>query len=318
MEAIWLGFWVGVLALSLYGRSRPQPSQAALAEPAPEPEPAAVAPESIGPYEVLGLLGLGGMATVYRARDTRNQRTVALKVVLPEMQEDPEFLLRFQREIEISRLLQHVNLVEVLEAGAIGGRLCMAMEVVEGQSLADLLTGGPLPLAQFGRLAGQLASGLHFAHQRDLCHRDVKPANIVVSEGDVVKIVDFGLAIEAGQNRLTTVGFAMGTPAYMAPETFTGGLGDSLSDQYSLGVVFYEMLTGRIPFAGDTMMEIARGHVKQPVTPPTSFRPDLPPPWEQTIMRMLSKKPADRFPDLEAVSRTLTVNSCHHEHEFAR
>lgn len=280
------------------------------AEPIPEPvatEPIvtvedvpASSEEELGPYRLLGVLGQGGMATVYRACDRRTQRQVALKVMLPELQSNDEFVHRFEREIEISRLLQHPNLIEYLEDGCSNGQRFLAMEMAEGRSLADILWEGTLSLEQFASTMHQVAAGLHFAHSRQLCHRDIKPANLVVSPSGLVKILDFGLAIEDGQNRFTTVGYAMGTPAYMAPEVFTRGVCDARSDQYALGVVGYEMLTGQVPFRGD-LLEVAKAHVKQGFPQPTRERPDLPRDWEEALLRMVRKNPEERFEDMQQV-----------------
>lgn len=264
-------------------------------------------PERIGSYQILETLGRGGMATVFRARDTRDHRMVALKVVRPEMHQNSDFMRRFEREIELSKDLKHPNLVEVFEAGLMDNQLCMAMEVVEGLTLEEILESGPLPLEDFPLLASQVASGLHFAHRRNLFHRDMKPANIVVARDGTLKILDFGLAIEEGQDRFTVVGFSMGTPTYMAPEAFTAGLSDAQSDQYSLGVVFYHMLTGLVPFRGDKPVDVARGHVQVAPTPPTTLRPEVPGEWEDIVLRMLSKSPQDRFASLQDVRTRLNT-----------
>jgi len=281
---------------------------------APEEAPSVVVSEAppldcLGPYRLLGVLGQGGMATVYRACDTRNQRELALKVMLPELQSDEEFVRRFEREIEISRLLKHPNLIEFFEDGCSDGQRYLAMELALGQSLQDFLREGTLNLHEFASYTAQIASGLHFAHSQQLFHRDIKPANIVISPSGAVKILDFGLAIEDGQNRFTTVGYAMGTPAYMAPEAFTLGVCDAHSDQYSLGILCYEMLTGQVPFRGE-MMEVAKAHVKQPVPPPTRLRPDLPSDWEEAVLRMLRKAPGERFDNLQQAADRFQAADC--------
>lgn len=269
----------------------------------------APAPESLGPYRLLGVLGQGGMATVYRACDTRNQRELALKVMLPELQSDEEFVGRFEREIEISKILKHPNLIDYFEDGCSDGQRYLAMELALGRSLEDFMREGRCNLHQFASVTAQIASGLHFAHSRQLYHRDIKPANIVISPNGTVKILDFGLAIEDGQNRFTTVGYAMGTPAYMAPEVFTLGVCDAYSDQYSLGILCYEMLTGKVPFQGE-MMEVAKAHVKQPVPPPTRLRTDLPSDWEEAVLRMLRKAPRERFENLQQAAERFQPADC--------
>ena len=301
--------WCLVMACLLWMR-RPLEEQAPIS---PEIPPVAVLeappPQTLGPYRLLGVLGRGGMATVYQACDTRNERLVALKVMLPELQENEEFVGRFEREIKISRLLQHPNLIQVFDDGCSEGQRFLAMEMALGRSLYDILREGIPDLHQFASYTTQIASGLHFAHTRQLCHRDIKPANIVISPSGLVKILDFGLAIEDGQNRFTTVGYAMGTPAYMAPEVFTQGICDARSDQYSVGILCYEMLTGQVPFRGE-MMEMAKAHVKQPVPLPTSLRPDLPCDWEEALLRMLRKDPGQRFENLQQAAVHFQAADC--------
>lgn len=258
----------------------------------------------LGPYEIQTRLGQGQMATVYRARDTRNQRTVALKVLRPEFRYSPDFVRRFEREMSINQGLKHPNLIEICESGNWEGQLYIAMELAEGLSLTSILEDGPLPLEDFPLLATQMAAGLHYAHRHNLFHRDIKPDNIFVGRDALVKILDFGLAIEAGQSRFTSAGYAMGTPDYMAPEGLTSGISDALTDQYSLGVVFYQMLTGQVPFSGATPVEVGFLHIKQVAGPLRNLRPEIPQSWEDIVLRMLSKSPEDRFPDLSGV-RTL-------------
>lgn len=263
--------------------------------------------ETLGPYQILGALGRGGMATVYTAVDTRNQRQVALKVVRKDHQKDADFMRRFEREVEITSRLKHANLIELYEAETYEGRLCMALEFAEGLSLEDLLKSGPLPLEDFPILACQIAAGLHYAHRQELYHRDIKPANIFVGRDALVKILDFGLAIARGHSRFTSVGFSMGTPSHMAPEGLKSGVSDAYTDQYALGVVFYQILTGRLPFQSDNPMELARMHVKEVPLPPSQLRPQVPPSYDQIVLRMLSKDPDDRFDNLSEIRSLLNA-----------
>lgn len=287
----------------LPGWLRPAPNAVA------EMQSASLSPaslERLGPYKVLATIGQGQMATVFRALDTRNERVLALKVLRPEFLNDANFLERFEREIQIARQLRHHNLIEILDAGTSDGQQYLAMELADGLSLADILADGPLPLDDFPILAVQITAGLHYAHRQNLFHRDIKPDNIFVGRDALVKILDFGLAIESGQSRFTEVGYSMGTPDYMAPEGLTTGVSDEFTDQYSLGVVFYQMLTGRLPFSGATPVEVGLMHIKQMPVAPRLQRPEIPESWEQAILRMLSKQPQDRFPDLGCVRTILS------------
>lgn len=258
---------------------------------------------ALGPYTIEATLGSGAMGAVYKAHDPSTQRTVALKVANPLS----DYRSRFEREIAIAKELVHPNLVETYFGGELDGHLCLAMEWVEGQTLESILRGGPLPLEDFPLLACQLASGLHFAHKKNVLHRDIKPANVMVMRDGTLKLLDFGLALAEGQERFTAVGFAMGTPTHMAPEGLTKGVSDEFTDQYALGVVFYQMLTGRCPFEGDNPMLVGQAQVKEAPPPMSMYRTGVPPEWEKVVLRMLSKKPEDRFDDLSQIRRFLTT-----------
>ena len=263
--------------------------------------------EQLGPYKILSTLGRGGMATVYRALDTRNERLVALKVVSKKNQNDPDFMRRFEREVEITGRLKHANLIELYEAETYEGRLCMALEFADGLSLEDLLKSGPLPLEDFPIIACQIAAGLHYAHRQEMYHRDMKPANIFVGRDALVKVLDFGLAIARGHSRFTSVGFSMGTPTHMAPEGLKAGISDADTDQWALGVVFYQILTGRLPFESDNPMELARKIVKEEPVPPSQLRKGVPPQYDEIVLRMLAKEPEHRFENLSEVRSLLNA-----------
>ncbi|MBS2035876.1 serine/threonine protein kinase [bacterium] len=288
----------------------PKPEQAAWLRAAPA-EPVAeddgTLGEALGPYKILSTLGRGGMATVYKALDTRNERQVALKVVSKANQKDQDFMRRFEREVEITGRLKHANLIELYEASTFEGRLCMALELAEGMSLEDLLKSGPLPLEDFPIIACQIAAGLHYAHRQGLFHRDIKPANIFVGRDALVKVLDFGLAIAHGHSRFTSVGFSMGTPTHMAPEGLKTGVSDADTDQWALGVVFYQILTGRLPFESDNPMELARQIVKEEPVPPSRLRPGIPPRYDEIVLRMLAKEPDHRFDNLAEVRSLLNA-----------
>lgn len=278
------------------------PIQVALPPPAPE-----VVQGHLGPFELVSELGKGGMATVYKARHRDLGNVVALKVISAEHRNNREFHKRFQREVDLSQQLQHPNLVMAYEACELDGQMCLIMEFVDGKPLELLLTRGPVPLDLFQKLAQQLLAGLHFAHCKHMFHRDIKPANIMISRDARVKILDFGLAIEEGQTRFTSVGFSMGTPSHMAPEMLTKGVCNAHTDQYALGIVFYQMLTGKAPFHSSNPMDLGMMHVQKEPPPIDGSRPDAPRLWQQVTLRMMAKKPEDRFSDLAEVQAALKL-----------
>ncbi|MBN9414348.1 MAG: serine/threonine protein kinase [Candidatus Eremiobacteraeota bacterium] len=287
------------------------PTPSAAKSPAQAPPPPATAPEMaqghLGPFELLAELGKGGMATVYKARHVDLGNVVALKVISPEHRGNREYHKRFQREVELSQQLQHDNLVIAYEACELDGQMCLIMEWVDGKPLEVLLTRGPVPLDLFQKLSLQLLAGLHFAHTQHMYHRDIKPANIMISRDARVKILDFGLAINEGQTRFTSVGFSMGTPSHMAPEMLTKGVCNAHTDQYALGVVFYQMLTGKAPFQASNPMDLGMMHVQKEPPPIVDSRPDAPRIWQQITLRMMAKKPEERFADLAEIQRILTT-----------
>ncbi len=257
-------------------------------------------PPTFGDYTPTGILGEGAMATVYLARTPQNQE-VALKLIREEMEGDAEFRQRFQREIEISQTLNHPNVVEVYGAGALHGHMFMAMEWVRGTTLEKLLSFGPLPYLEFFPLARQMAQVFHFAHQRNFLHRDIKPSNLMVTVQGKIKVLDFGLALQQGQSRFTSLGFSMGTPSHMAPEVLTTGQATIHSDQYALGIVFYQMLTGKCPFQARNPMELGLMHVTKEPPAIRKQRPEVGAELESTVLRMLAKEPEKRFSALGSV-----------------
>ncbi|MFN8610213.1 MAG: serine/threonine-protein kinase [Vulcanimicrobiota bacterium] len=233
-------------------------------------------------YRVLGLVGSGEMGSVYKA--SRNNQMVALKTGQGE---------RFEREVEVLG-----KLGRLLDAGP--GFACL--EWVEGASLAALLGRRPLEVNEFSSLAAQLLAELQAAHDRGVCHRDVKSANVMVSLEGTARLVDFGLALGEGDARFTMNGYSMGTPAYMAPEVLLKGISDARSDQYALGVVFFEMLSGWPPFQSENPMELGMMHVRKPVPDLRAMRPEVPSAWVSTIERMLAKEPSARYESLAQVA----------------
>ncbi len=251
-------------------------------------------PQKIGPYPIESLLGSGGIATVYRARASDGS-PIALKVLSPPMPANAEILLaRFEREAHTAARLNHPAIVRVLDVGQAEGYAFMTMTLVEGGSLAARL-------AQFDRLdeaasadlAWQMADALDYAHRQGVIHRDVKPSNILLAAGDRALLTDFGVALALDDPVLTRPGQTVGTPVYMAPEQAAGLPTDGRTDLYSLGVVLYEMVTGRAPFEGNTP-QVLHAHVYEPPLPPSSLA-EVSPAMEAIILRALAKDPADRF-----------------------
>jgi len=214
----------------------------------------------LGPYEILSLLGTGGMGEVYRAHDTKLHREVALKVLPSEFASDPERMGRFKREAQLLASLNHPNIAAIygLEEGA--GVRALVMELAEGPTLAERISHGPIPLGEALPLARQIAEALEAAHEKGIIHRDLKPANILVGLDLEPKLLDFGLAMDlAGHERLSRIGEIAGTPEYLSPEQASGAEKlDARSDVFSLGTVLYELLTGEAPFRGQPVQDLLR------------------------------------------------------------
>src|SRR6185503_8772960 len=223
--------------------------------------------ETIGKFELLDRLGAGAMGTVYKARDPVLDRLVALKTISPRLLSDPEAAQRFQREARSAARLQHPNIVTIFELGEVGGAPYIAMELLEGVDLAEAMTGPqPLSIDQKLRVAADLCSGLDYAHKRGVVHRDVKPANVRLLPTGTVKIVDFGIA-HVADSSMTQSGIVLGTPSYIAPEVLVGGRVDHRADMWAVGVVLYELLSGRRPFTGPTFASLAYSVIHGPLPP---------------------------------------------------
>ena len=256
----------------------------------------------VGGYFLTEVLGAGGMATVYRAvpRDRLDDdaEAVALKVLSRDTWRDEGFQERFQREVETCRRLDHNNLVRLLEWGESQGLTYVVMELVRGQTLSRLIPPHGLPPERVLELMTPILEGVDWAHQRGIIHRDLKPDNIMVSDTGRVKVMDFGLARTWDLKTITQLGTVMGTPAYMAPEQAQGLVVDHRADQYALGVVAYELLSGRRPFDHREPLGLMLAHMHDPPPP-------LEGPLAPVVLRMLAKGPADRYPDLLAVLNAL-------------
>ncbi|MFO0757986.1 MAG: protein kinase [Byssovorax sp.] len=279
---------------------------AAQGTPAPDSPPASGAPALLGErYEILGLLGAGGMGNVYRARDRELDEVVALKVLRPELIGAPGALERFRREVKLARKITHPNVARVFDIGEHGGSKIFTMELVEGESLGAVLAREKkLPLARVVELASALCEGLAAAHAVGVIHRDLKPDNVLIETGGRVLITDFGIARGAAPDAASTVAF-MGTPAYMAPEQVQGGAVDARTDLYALGCVLFELLTGRPPWRGDTILAVAVARLLQPPPDPRDLAPDLPSAAASVVMRCMARDPGERFGSAGEVATAL-------------
>jgi len=250
-----------------------------------------------GRYELSHLVARGGMAEVYRARDQLLDRPVALKVLFPELSVDRSFVERFRREAQAAANLSHPNIVPVFDWGEDGGTYFIVMEFVDGRPLSSILrTAGPLHPDRAAEIAADVAGALSYAHRHGVVHRDVKPGNVLITEEGTIKVTDFGIARAVNtEESLTQTGAVMGTATYFSPEQAEGMGVDSRSDIYSLGVVLFEMVTGRPPFLGDTPVAVASKHVREHPPAPREVNPAVPPDLEAIILKCMAKSPDHRY-----------------------
>lgn len=248
-------------------------------------------------YEVEGRIGAGGMAEVWRGHDRVLNRTVAIKTLLPQFARDASFVDRFRREAQAAARLNHPGIVSVYDSGTDGDTPYIVMHLIEGRTLADFLESGKtLPPMQAAKIAQEVAEALAAAHAQGVVHRDIKPANIMITRDGKVLVMDFGIArLISGPETAPQTSAVMGTASYLSPEQAQGQSVDARTDIYSLGVVLYEMLTGRPPFTGDSPMAIAYKQVNATPEPPSSVNPEVPPELDAVVMRALSKNPANRY-----------------------
>jgi len=258
-----------------------------------------------GRYRILRKLGSGGMANVYLAEDTELGRRVAIKILNERYAEDELFVERFRREAKAAAGLSHPNIVSIYDRGEAQGTYYIAMEVIEGKSLKELIrASGRLRPAQTIAYARQILSALRFAHRNGIVHRDIKPHNVLIGAEERLKVTDFGIA-RAGASQMTEAGSIMGTAQYLSPEQARGAQVTAASDLYSVGVVMYEMLTGEVPFGGDNPVEIAMKHVSERPRPPSARVQGVPPELDQIVLRCLAKNPADRYQTAEELDADL-------------
>lgn len=245
-------------------------------------------------YEIIDIVGTGGMSTVYRAKDERLKRFVAIKVLKSDYSSDQNFVSKFRAEAQSSAGLTHPNIVSVYDVCEDDGRYFIVMELVEGITLKEYINlNGRLSMAQAIDFSIQIASGLEAAHEHHVIHRDIKPQNIIVSKSGNIKVTDFGIAKAATSTTMSTTG--IGSVHYISPEQARGGYSDERSDIYSLGITMYEMVTGKVPFEGDTNVAIALMHIQNDMIPPRQLYPDIYPSFEKIIMKAAQKKPERRY-----------------------
>ncbi len=251
---------------------------------------------ALGPYQIVSVIGQGGMGTVYKALQPSLNRHVAIKVLPEYLAQDEDFVQRFRHEATIAASLQHPNILNVYDVGQEDRLHYIVMQLLEGCTLAQLLEREKvLPLARTAHIISQMASALDCAHQRHLVHRDVKPSNIFVGPGDHATLMDFGIVKALSGTRLTRTGVTIGTPEYMSPEQIEGQVLDQRSDLYSLGVVLYQMVTGRVPFMADTPNSVLYAHVHKPPAPPSQMNPSIVQPVEAVVLKALAKDPQARY-----------------------
>jgi TolB-like protein/Tfp pilus assembly protein PilF/predicted Ser/Thr protein kinase len=258
-----------------------------------------------GRYKLLDAVGHGGMGVVFKAEDTKLRRTVALKFLPAEIAGDPEAKKRFLREAQAAAILDHPNICPVYEVDESEGEMFLTMAFIEGRSLKDRIAEGRLPLVEVLNIAVQAAEGLEAAHERGVVHRDVKPANIMISRDGQVRITDFGLASVEGGVDLTRPRTVLGTPGYMSPEQVRGEKTDGRTDVWSFGCTLFEMATGRLPFTGERADEVRDGILNDAPPDPASLRADTPAGLAEVILTCLRKRPDDRFPDFECLLSAL-------------
>jgi len=260
-------------------------------------------------YQLQEPIGRGGMATIYRGHDMRMDRVVAIKVLREVYSTDPKFVTRFQREAKAASSLQHPNIVQVFDYGQSEGNYFIVMELIEGMDLRRYLRSrGVLAVDRAIIITHDIALGLGAAHRRQIVHRDVKPQNILVGRDGMIKLTDFGIASvykDINAERLTTTGMTLGTVQYYAPEQAQGEIVNPAADVYALGIVMYEMLTGRTPFEGDTPVAVAMQHIQDIPLPPSQLNPHIPPALEEIILRCLEKTPEMRYRDGTLLARAL-------------
>lgn len=258
-------------------------------------------------YEIINKTGVGGMATVYMAKDKVLNRNVAIKVLKDEFTTDDEFVKRFNSEAQSAASLSHPNIVSIYDVGNEDGIYYIVMELVRGKTLKQIITEeGALPWKWSVNIAMQIASALETAHKNNIVHRDIKPHNIIITEDGVAKVTDFGIAKAVSNSTITAFGTTIGSVHYFSPEQAKGGYTDAKSDIYSLGVVMYEMLTGKVPFDSDTSVSVALKHMQEPPVPPMQINENIPKAVNDIILKAMEKEPMARYQTATEMLRDLS------------
>jgi len=285
-------------ATVISGQQQPAPSRSTMRQ--------ALRDATLGEYEILNELGRGGMATVFLAHDISLDRKVAIKVMAPHLLEGEGMAERFKLEARTAAQLSHPHIIPIYAVKETANMLYFVMKFVEGKELGDVMRRtGQLPIPMVKDVLTKVGSALGYAHRRDVVHRDIKPGNIMIDEEGTPIVTDFGIAKVAETSGLTMTGSTIGTPSYMSPEQCEAKPVAGASDQYSLGVLAFEMLTGALPFEADSPVTIMYKHVHEELPVLEDFRPDCPPEVVETVTRMLAKDPADRWPSMEAAIQKL-------------
>jgi hypothetical protein len=261
--------------------------------------------QHVGDYEVLSILGVGGMGKVYKVRNVISDRVEAMKVLLPDLTAHQSLADRFLREIRLLASLNHPNIAALRTAMTFENQLVMVMEFVEGETLANRISRAPISTADAVNFSDQVLSALSYAHAHNIIHRDIKPANMMLTPQGVVKLMDFGIARSGTDSSLTGTGTTLGSLNYMPPEQVRGDAADPRSDIYSFGVSLYELLTGKLPFQGDSQYSLMTAHLNQVPAEPITLRGDLPPALNQIILIAMGKDPGQRFQSAEAFRNAL-------------
>jgi eukaryotic-like serine/threonine-protein kinase len=256
--------------------------------------------QKLGDYEILGVLGAGGMGKVYKVRNTISDRVEAMKILLPDLAGQKDLADRFLREIKVLASLHHPNIAALRTALTLDNQLVMIMEFVDGVTISSRIHQGAIPPALAVKYIDQVLDALSYAHKQNIIHRDIKPANMMLTPDGTVKLMDFGIARSASDRSLTMTGTTLGSLNYMPPEQVKGDPADNRSDLYSLGVSLYEMVTGQLPFQADSNYAMMAAHLQEVPKPPIVLRPGIPQPLNQIIIMALAKDPGQRFQSADA------------------
>ena len=261
--------------------------------------------QHIGDYEILSILGAGGMGKVYKVRNVISDRIEAMKILLPDLHSNQSLADRFLREIRLLATLNHPNIAALRTALTHENQLVMIMEFVEGETLSNRIARAPISTFEAVNYADQVLSALSYAHKQNIIHRDIKPANMMLTPQGIVKLMDFGIARSSTDGTLTSTGTTLGSLNYMPPEQVRGESADARSDIYSFGISLYELLTGKLPFHSDSQYSLMTAHLNEVPTPPITLRDDLPASLNEIIMMAMAKDPAERFQSADAFRAAL-------------